>query len=66
MYTNVNAALSLHAMNTCFSDGQRSQNTEPTKVGKSLISFVSSKTYLKKKKIVNDVIIKIIIIHMYV
>lgn len=28
VYTNVKADLSLHAISTCFSDGQRSQNTE--------------------------------------
>jgi len=44
MYTNVNADLSLHAMNTRFSDGQSSQNTEQAEVGKSLISIVSSET----------------------
>lgn len=44
MYTNVNADLSLHAINTCFSDGQRSHNTEQTEVGKSFIGIIFSET----------------------
>lgn len=44
MYTNVRADLSLHAMNTRFSDGHSSQNTEQAELGKSLMNNISSET----------------------
>lgn len=44
MYTNVKADVSLHAIKTCFSDGQSSQNTEQSEVGNSLICIISSET----------------------
>jgi hypothetical protein len=43
-YTNVKHNLSLHAINTCFSDGQSSHITEQAEVGKSLIGIISSET----------------------